>query len=50
VPETLDIPHESASAVSDENYKLTDEEVAQRLNFVNNYCATSGDEGKRRHV
>jgi hypothetical protein len=37
------------SAVSDENYKLTDEEVAQRLNFVNNYCATSGDEGKRRH-
>ena len=36
----------SVSAVSDENYELTDEELAQRLNFVNNYCAASSAEGK----
>ena len=31
----------SVSAVSDENYKLTEEELAQRLNFANNYCASN---------
>lgn len=31
----------SGSAVSDENYKLTEEELAQRLNFANNYCASN---------
>ena len=31
----------SVTAVSDENYKLTEEELAQRLNFANNYCASN---------
>jgi len=36
----------SVSAVSEEDYKLTPAELAQRLNFVNNYCASTSAEAK----